>query len=192
MMSEVTINNSPVHSQSIITYPYGIADPSYSCGYHTGIDFAPYGETPANPILYSVVEGEVVEVTTDPTEALGIQVLILSTNNEYWRYCHMVEGSVQVEVGDLVTTASAVGTMGDTGNVSGIHLHLERATTYSWTCGTFLNPAEALGIPNEIGTIVNYGTPPVPPITIKTKNFPWVLYAKKLRERRSNNARKGF
>ena len=187
-MAEVTINNSPVHSDSIITYPYGITDPDYSCGWHTGLDFAPYGSTPTNPILYSVVSGEVVYVETDPNNALGIYVLILADNNEYWRYCHMVQGSVQVQVGDLVTTASPIGQMGATGNVSGIHLHLERATTYSWTCGTFLNPATALGIPNEIGTIVHYDTtPPVPPTPtdIKKSRFPWVLYARKLRQRRS-------
>ena len=50
-MATVTINNSPVHDDAVITYPYGIADSGYSCGYHTGLDFAPYGSTPANPIL---------------------------------------------------------------------------------------------------------------------------------------------
>lgn len=113
-----------------------------------------------------------------------MQVLILSNDNEYWRYCHMVEGSLQVQVGDLVTTASQIGRMGDTGNASGIHLHLERATTYSWQCGTFLNPAVYLQIPNVDNTIVNYGNvPPTPSILRKTK-FPWVLYARKLRNKR--------
>lgn len=53
-MAEVTINNSPVHSDAIITYPYGVADSGYSCGWHTGVDFAPYGTTENNPILYPV------------------------------------------------------------------------------------------------------------------------------------------
>lgn len=61
-MSTVIIPNSPVHSESVITYPYGIADPDYSCGYHTGLDFAPTGSTGTNPMLYSVVSGEVVQV----------------------------------------------------------------------------------------------------------------------------------
>ena len=69
-MSEVTISNSPVHSQAIITYPYGVADSSYSCGFHTGVDFAPYGSTPSNPILYSVVAGEVVYVNNTDDVAL--------------------------------------------------------------------------------------------------------------------------
>lgn len=88
----------------------------------------------------------------------------------------MVEGSVQVSVGDMVTTASPIGQMGDTGNVTGIHLHLEHATTYGWQCGTFLNPATFLQIPNEIGTIVNYNgiIPPPPPPTTSNKN--WAFY----------------
>ena len=53
-MAEVTINNSPVHSDSIITYPYGVADSGYSCGWHTGVDIAPYGTTENNPVLYPV------------------------------------------------------------------------------------------------------------------------------------------
>lgn len=185
-MSEVTINNSPVHSQSIITYPYGVSDSGYSCGWHTGLDFAPYGTTPANPMLYSVVSGEVVQVVTTTSGALGVQALILSDTNEYWRYCHMVAGSLQVQVGDLVTTASPIGQMGDTGNATGVHLHLERATSYVWTCNTFLNPATFLQIPNEIGTIVNYDATPVPPTpvgTIERKKFPWVIYANKIRKR---------
>lgn len=182
-MAEVTINNSPIHSQSIITYPYGIEDASYFCGYHTGLDFAPYGSTESNPILYSVVNGEVVQVVTTTTGDLGVQALILSSDNEYWRYCHMVQGSLQIEVGDIVTTNTPIGRMGDTGHATGVHLHLERATTFNWTCGRFLNPAEYLGIPNTIGTIVNYdGTPPTP-IVIKKSKFPWVLYARKLRNR---------
>lgn len=191
-MAEVTINNSPVHSQSMISYPYGVPDTSYSCGFHTGIDFIPYGSTPSNPMLYSIIDGEIVDVTTDPNVALGIQVVILGNNNEYFRYCHLVVGSVQVQIGDLVTINSPIGQMGDTGNVTGVHLHLERSTTFAWQCNTFLNPAEYLGIPNEDDLIVNYGsTPPVPTDITKSK-FKWVLYAKKLRERRNPNARKRF
>lgn len=191
----VTISNSPVHSPSIITYPYGISDPDYSCGFHTGLDFAPVDTTPTNPMLYSVVSGEVVDIVTTTTGALGVQALILSDDNEYWRYCHMVAGSLQVQVGDIVTTASPIGQMGATGNVTGIHLHLERSTTYAWQCNTFLNPATYLQIPNEIGTIVNYNpspTPPPPPQPLEKHNFKWVLYANKLRERRDPNARKRF
>lgn len=189
-MSEVTINNSPVHSDIIITYPYGIADSGYSCGWHTGIDFAPYGNTEDNPIIYPVKDGKVVYVNLTTTEYLGVQVQILDNEGHYWRYCHMVAGSVLVNVGDTVTTQTPLGRMGATGNVTGRHLHLECSTTQSWQCSTFLNPCEILGIPNVDNTIIHYDgsitpKPPEPTPTRKNK-FPWVLYARKLRNKRIN------
>lgn len=63
-MAEVTISNSPVHSDTIITYPYGVVDYGYECDFHTGLDFAPYGSTGRNPDLYPVTAGEVVQVST--------------------------------------------------------------------------------------------------------------------------------
>lgn len=50
----VTISNSPVHSDAIISYPYGVTDSGYSCGWHTGVDIIPYGDTENNPWLYPV------------------------------------------------------------------------------------------------------------------------------------------
>ena len=103
-MAEVTINNSPIHSDSIITALYGETGSSWS-GIHTGSDFAPYGSTPANPDLYSVCSGVVVDVIDyDPIidQALGNQVVIRdNSTNYYWRYCHMATPS-PLGIGDNV------------------------------------------------------------------------------------------
>lgn len=181
-MSEVTINNSPVHSDTILTAVYGETGPSWA-RFHTGIDFAPYGSTPANPDLYSVCIGTVVQKTYD--SSLGNLVLIQdSSTGNYWRYCHMQSPS-PLSVGDNVTLNTIVGVMGDTGNVTGIHLHLEYATTSTWNYDTFLNPATALGIPNERNTIVHYsGVIPPTPTDFRKSHFKWVLYANKLRNGR--------
>lgn len=113
-MAEVTINNSPVHSDSILTAVYGEEGPHWA-RFHTGTDFAPYGDTAPRPTLYSVCTGEVVSTPTDNT--LGIQAVIRDTaTNNYWRYCHMTARYVQI--GDQVTTSSTIGQMGDTGNVT--------------------------------------------------------------------------
>lgn len=181
-MSEVTISNSPVHSDSILTAVYGETGPSWA-RWHTGTDFAPTGNTPRNPDLFSVCEGTVYSITYDGT--LGNQIIIKDNlTNNYWRYCHMQSPS-PLNVSDNVNTNTKVGAMGDTGNVTGIHLHLEYATSPIWNYDTFLNPSVALGIPNERGTIVKYdgGTPPTPTPTNKNKQkFKWVLYANKLRK----------
>lgn len=180
-MAEVTINNSPIHSDSIITALYGETGASWS-GIHTGSDFAPYGTTPPRPTLYSVCSGTVVNVIFyTGSQALGNQVVIQdSITGLYWRYCHMTQ--ILVSIGDSVTTASRVGVMGDTGNVTGVHLHLELSDVSYWdsTRTHFQNPLTALGIPNQRGTIVHYdGTPPIPPTpteTKKKKGWKWQIW----------------
>lgn len=187
-MAEVTINNSPVHSDTILTAVYGETGPNWS-RFHTGTDFAPHGSTPANPNLYSVCSGTVYSKTYDGT--LGNQIIIQdSQTGNYWRYCHMQNAS-PLNVGDTVNTNTIVGIMGATGNVTGIHLHLEYATSPIWNYDTFLNPSEALGIPNERGTIVHWDgsippEPPTPTFTIKRKKFPWAVFTRKIRNRRNN------
>lgn len=159
-------------------------------GFHTGIDFAPYGETVPQPMIYSVCDGTVVEVHSSPSGDLGCYVVIEDNNGDYWRYCHMVEYSILVSVGDNVTTQTMLGQMGDSGQAYGIHLHLEYATTSYWTCSTFMNPCDYLQIPNERGTIVEYDgdIPPVPPSPteeiIKSK-FPWAILTRKIRNKRT-------
>lgn len=72
-MAVITIPNSPVHSDTILTAVYGETGPNWA-RFHTGTDFAPTGSTPANPPLFSVCEGEVVNVMYDGT--LGNQIQI--------------------------------------------------------------------------------------------------------------------
>lgn len=150
----VTIPNSPIHGEAMISYPYGVTDSGYTCGWHTGVDIIPHGETENLPLLYSCVEGEVVAYST--TGALGYHVTIKDDNGFYWRYCHMTAGSVRVSVGDRVTTSTIIGQMGTTGNVTGRHLHLECSTTLSWQCSSFVNPCSKLGIPNVDNTVIYY------------------------------------
>ena len=115
-MSEITINNSPVHSPVSIIRPYGYVLASYTCGWHTGVDLVPYGSTPTNPPIFPVKAGTVVYVLNSTSDALGVQVQIRDDDGRYWRYCHMVLNSITVGVGDRVTTDTQIGIMGTTGN----------------------------------------------------------------------------
>lgn len=180
-MATVTINNSPVHSESSISRVYGYISSSYSCGFHTGVDIVPHGTTGNNPPIYPTYNGEIVYINrSDPTNALGYYVVIKDSQTRYWRYCHLSLVNPTLNVNDSINTNTGLGLMGDTGNTTGIHLHLECSSTQNWDCSTFYNPCDILGIPNEVGTIIEYGTPQP---TIKKKKFPWVLYARKLRAR---------
>ena len=77
--------------------------------------------------------------------------------------------------------------MGNTGNSTGTHLHLEASTTQAWQCSSFVDPCQPLGFPNIRGTIVKYDgtTPPIPTFTIKRKKFPWAVFTKIIRNRRT-------
>lgn len=68
----VTISNSPVHSEIMISYPYGEIDAGYSCGWHTGVDFVPHGTTENNPVLYPVESGTVVYINNTTNVALRL------------------------------------------------------------------------------------------------------------------------
>ena len=106
----------------------------------------------------------------------------------YYRYCHMLYGSITLNVGDSVNLNTIVGKMGNTGNSTGTHLHLEASTTQAWQCSSFVDPCTPLGFPNERGTIVQWDgtTPPTPPTPtqIEKKKFPWCIYFRKLRKKR--------
>lgn len=173
-MAEVTINNSPVHSDTSLSAVYGETGPNWA-RFHTGDDFIPYGSTPTNPEIYPVFSGTVVQVSTSTTLWHGNMVLIQDGLNRYWRYCHMQLDSIRVHVGQQVTLNTVIGNMGATGNVTGIHLHLECSTTQAWDYDTFLNPSTVLNIPNQRGTIIHFGgTPPEPPVpTDKSNSKKW-------------------
>lgn len=63
-MATVTINNSPIHSDSSLSAVYGDMGPNWA-NFHTGIDFIPYGSTPSHPDIFSVCTGTVVQISTD-------------------------------------------------------------------------------------------------------------------------------
>lgn len=95
-------------------------------------------------------------------------------------------------VGQTVLPQQQIGVEGTTGESTGIHTHLEIQynTTgfgWNWNIPKLDRPhvADFMGIPNEYGISAIYDGSPVPPPTPTKKKhkFPWVLYARKFRER---------
>ena len=166
-MATIQSSVSPLHGTCTIGQPYGNPSTGYTCGFHTGIDFPASGVTGSLDI-YSVCSGTVIATGVLPNlSALGYEVLIQESGTGiYYRFCHMVAGSITVSVGQSVDTTTKLGVMGNTGQSTGTHLHLEASTTQSWNCNTFLNPGNQLGFGNTRGTIIEYNgvvPPPVPP-----------------------------
>ena len=183
-MTTIESSVTPIHGTCTIGQPYGEPSTGYSCGFHTGIDFPASGTDSYD--LYACCEGTVVYTyinSTGNTPALGNQVQIRRDDGIYFRYCHLEYGSITVTVGQRVSTLTKIGVMGNTGNSTGRHLHLEASTSQAWICNNFINPGEQLSIPNVRGTIVIYNgeIPPIPPTPPpqKIKKNNWVNLFKK-------------
>ncbi|MEU6776517.1 M23 family metallopeptidase [Streptomyces sp. NPDC046759] len=106
----------PVVSYTI-TGTFGQPGAMWSSGYHTGLDFA----APTGTLIKAIHGGTVTQAGW--AGAYGYRtVLTLDDGTELW-FCH--QSSINVSVGQKVSTGEVIGRVGATGNVTGPHLHLE-------------------------------------------------------------------
>jgi murein DD-endopeptidase MepM/ murein hydrolase activator NlpD len=161
---------------------------------HRGLDIA----TPNSEPVYSMLTGHVLEKGTDSTQGNYLVIVndISGTTNYGYatRYMHLA--SFNVNQGDYVRAGQQVGMEGTTGQSTGIHLHVEMQdiSRFNWSWhwsyvkSDYLDPTVFMGIDNIDYTSWIYDGTPVPPTpTRKKKKFPWVLYARKLRNKNVNN-----
>lgn len=112
--------NLPVNGKFNVTAIFGQQGNYWKNG-HKGIDL-----TAADKRIYSVCDGTVTVVGFDKN-GWGRYVSIKPEGLKRIRFilCHLVENSVNVKKGDKVSRLTHIGTMGTTGNSSGVHLHVE-------------------------------------------------------------------
>ncbi|WP_406484608.1 M23 family metallopeptidase [Streptomyces microflavus] len=115
-------------SSYTITSTYGQSGAMWSSGQHTGLDFAGAAGSP----LKAVHSGTITSAGWSGSYGYRT-VLQLDDGTEVW-YAH--QSSIDVSVGQKVSTGETIGRMGATGNVTGVHLHLEVHTAG----GSALNP----------------------------------------------------
>lgn len=84
---------------------------------HAGMDIAGSGP------ISAVADGTVVAATYQ--SGWGNYVKIDHGNGLQTLYAHMADGSTNVSVGDEVSQGDTIGTMGQTGSATGVHLHFE-------------------------------------------------------------------
>ncbi|GHI06626.1 peptidase [Streptomyces cellostaticus] len=104
-------------SSYTITSTFGQAGSMWSSGYHTGLDFA----APTGTLIKAIHSGTITEAGW--AGAYGYRtILTLDDGTELW-FCH--QSSINVKVGQKVSTGDVIGRVGATGNVTGPHVHLE-------------------------------------------------------------------
>lgn len=156
---------------------------------HKGLDIT----TGANDTVCSMCNGQVILVSNDPDGYGNYMIIKENITGLGFLFAHL--DSISVSQGDTVYKGQPVAIEGTTGHSTGIHLHFEMQplANRNWIFGgnreDYINPAEYMEIPNTAGiTAVYYGTSPSPtPIGQNRNKFPWVLYARKLRNNRQKN-----
>lgn len=133
------MTNLPVTGRFYVTATYG-QEGKYWVNGHKGIDLVP-----DNPSIYCSCDGIVRKVAYDAS-GWGQYVSVGDDQGRRHIFCHLVKGSVKVKEGQRVTRSTIIGTMGATGNVSGIHLHFQLQQGEK-----VIDPTPYLGIPNKKG-----------------------------------------
>ena len=115
---------------------------NWACGWHTGIDMVC-----DNDIIYATCDGEVTKIGVD--NSYGNYITIKAPDGKYHWFCHL--SKVTCSVGQKVSRTTKIGVMGSTGNSTGKHLHFEiRNESNKYADNS--NPADYMGIPNQLGT----------------------------------------
>ena len=103
-----------------VSYEYGVRNPRYAAGFHTGRDYGCGVGTPLRSTWTSTV------VATNAWGAAYGNHVIMEHAGIRIAYCHM--SRIDVRVGAQLVPGTHVGLSGDTGNVSGAHVHVEART----------------------------------------------------------------
>lgn len=139
------MTNLPVDGKFKVTCEYGRKGNLWYDGVHKGIDIVADNKT-----LHSTCDGVVKSVGWD-ANGWGQYVRIEETTTKKIHiFAHLVKGSVKVKVGQKVSRSTVIGTMGTTGNSTGVHLHFQ--IEKSNTNRAVENPTNWLKIPNKVGT----------------------------------------
>lgn len=140
------ITRLPFNGKFKVTCVYLAKGSLWRNGVHQGIDLV--GLTNKN--VYSICNG-VVERAGWDAGGFGNYVRIKEDDTENRIYlAHLAQ--VNVRVGQRVTYTTIVGIMGNTGNSTGPHTHVEIREFKDGKIVRRLNPANYMGIPNKKGT----------------------------------------
>ena len=157
---------------------------------HRGLDIT----TGTSKPVYSMLTGIVHSKGSDSSQGNWIVIKDNNPLSQFYGYAtlymHLAEPS-NLNVGDSVIQGQYVAMEGTTGHSTGIHLHVEMQNInrfnnqwhWSYTKSDYIDPTEFMGIDNVYGTSWLYDGSPYVPTKRKKVKFPWVLYARKIREK---------
>lgn len=124
---------------------------SWKLGYHTGVDRV----CDTDRTLVAVCDG-VVSRTSGCGKSYGNHIVYRTADGKCVLYAHMKD-KPELPVGTKIKTGQTLGTMGNTGNSSGAHLHVEIQDCATWGYGqNLLDPNDFIDWDNYNNAFTAY------------------------------------
>jgi murein DD-endopeptidase MepM/ murein hydrolase activator NlpD len=124
-----------------------LGGPSYSSGYvfpvgggpgavsasHTHHDYPAVDiAAPLGSPVYALANAVVLRSWTEPDPSCGIGLTLQASDGQTWTYCHLAVLDPAVVPGAPLTAGQEVGLVGETGDATGPHLHLQLQPADAW------------------------------------------------------------
>ena len=97
---------------------------------HVGVDIVgttggtSYIKAHSDGVVYNVVDGKNNDRNSSGVSSYGNYIQLKHSDGYYTLYAHLKKG-LKLKKGDVVKEGSVIGTMGNSGNSTGTHLHFE-------------------------------------------------------------------
>jgi murein DD-endopeptidase MepM/ murein hydrolase activator NlpD len=106
----------------------GVVSASHSHHDYPAVDIAaPLGEP-----VYALASSVVVRAWSEPDPRCGIGLTLQAYDGQTWTYCHLAVLDPSVVPGAALSAGQQVGLVGQTGDATGPHLHLQLQPATAW------------------------------------------------------------
>ena len=106
----------------------GVVFASHTHHDYPAVDIA----APLGSPLYALSNGVIVRAWGTPDARCGIGLTIRTSDGLVWTYCHLAVLDSGIQAGSTVSAGTPVGLVGQTGDASGPHLHLQLQPPTQW------------------------------------------------------------
>ena len=126
-----SLMSAPTYSSGYV-FPVGGGAGVVSAGHshhdYPAVDIAaPLGEP-----VYALANSVVVRAWTEPDPRCGIGLTLQAFDGQVWTYCHLAVLDPAVQPGAALAAGEQVGLVGETGDATGPHLHLQLQPATAW------------------------------------------------------------
>jgi murein DD-endopeptidase MepM/ murein hydrolase activator NlpD len=116
---------SPVSNDSGYVFPVGGGPSIVSVSHHHHDYPAADIAAPEGAPVYALSDAVVLRSWSQPDPRCGIGLTLRAGDGQEWTYCHLSYLDPQVTPGAVLTAGQLVGLVGQTGDATGPHLHLQ-------------------------------------------------------------------